>query len=172
MSSGNRTPYPMNDQHAPQKDPIRLPKDSSSLSGASVIPDGRVMHQPQRRRAMFDRRRLFHRVWQVLRDPRQITWREVCWATFGGYASFQLWQMTIGIFTWALFVIAWAPYSDRPYEPFETIWGFAGDILEMVGWALVSWVRGTVVPWGLACAAVVFVGEEAGRRWRRGTWVG
>lgn len=162
MSCDKATPYPTQDPRVPQKPPVDLPNDSSSSPGSSATPDGHIVHY--RRRSIFNR--CLRRVWQVLWDPRRITWGEVCWATFSGYASYQLLQTVCRIFITAMMLIFFdaSPSSISPEDD-----GFAascsGTVLMLAGWELVEWTR-TVVPWALVCATVVFVGEEI---WRRRT---
>lgn len=154
MSWDKRTPYLMQDPRVPQKPPFDLSKEASSSPSSITTPDGHIVHY--RRRSIFNR--FLCRIWQALRDPRRITWREVCWATFSGYASYQLLQTLFKFYVIVIMILFFYP------SPKEDKFG---RILMFAGLALAECMI-AAVPWALVCAVVLFVGEEIWRRLGRG----
>lgn len=185
MSCGTGTPYALGDPRMPRQQPIRLqgqggsgssykpsssspsppsaksPDGKNSNTTTTTIENGRIVHQS--RRTTFIRSHL-RRIGQLLRDPRQITYREICGGVvFGGYALYTLLQTLRAI---AYFDTIWLALcltlgSEEDSSPGECVKYSA----VMTGMMVVDWLR-RVVPWGFVCVAVIFVGEEVLRRRR------
>lgn len=180
MSGCNGTPYPVLDPRMPQRAPVRWqgqgrpsstkspssppppspPDGGGSGSGnTTIIENGRIVRGQSRHRVFF--RRHLRRVGQLVRDPRQITWREVCGAVFGGYALFTGLQTLyyIGYLVTIWLALCVSMGSEPASSPGECVRFSLG----MSGMMVVDWL-GRVVPWGFVSMAVLFAGQELLRR--------
>lgn len=180
MSGCNGSPYPVLDPRMPQQAPIRLqgqgrsslnkssppfsspPDKSGSSNGTTTtIENGRIVRGQSRRRAFFSAH--LRRVGQLLRDPRQITWREVCGFTFGGYALYTLLQTLYHIgYVMTIWLLLCVSLGSEPESSTGECVKFS---FGMSGMMIVDWLS-RVVPWGFICVAAVFAGEELLRRRR------